>query len=63
MKHALVLLRRTRHEISSVIIEGIQGVGGINVASDYFYKPSDGCYDEYGAVCIADSVQCKGIWP
>ena len=31
------------NEISSVIIEGIQGVGGINVASDVFYKPSADC--------------------
>jgi acetylornithine/N-succinyldiaminopimelate aminotransferase len=45
-------------EISSVIIEGIQGVGGINVASDSFLKKIRSLCDEYGAVYIADSVQC-----
>lgn len=45
-------------EISSVIIEGIQGVGGINVASNSFLKKIRTLCDEYGAVYIADSVQC-----
>lgn len=45
-------------EISSVIIEGIQGVGGINVASESFLKKIRSLCDEYGAVYIADSVQC-----
>ena len=44
--------------ISSVIIEGIQGVGGINVADDSFLKKIRSLCDEYGAVYIADSVQC-----
>ncbi len=45
-------------EISSVIIEGIQGVGGINVADSSFLKKIRTLCDEYGAVYIADSVQC-----
>jgi acetylornithine/N-succinyldiaminopimelate aminotransferase len=45
-------------EISSVIIEGIQGVGGINIATDSFLQLIRQCCDEYGAVYIADSVQC-----
>ncbi len=45
-------------EISSVIIEGIQGVGGINVASESFLKLIRALCDQYGAVYIADSVQC-----
>lgn len=45
-------------EISSVIVEGIQGVGGINVASDDFLKTIRSLCDKYGAVYIADSVQC-----
>ena len=44
--------------ISSVIVEGIQGVGGINVASDSFLQTIRHLCDEYGAVYIADSVQC-----
>lgn len=45
-------------EISSVIVEGIQGVGGINIASDSFLQKIRSLCDEYGAVYIADSVQC-----
>ena len=45
-------------EISSVIIEGIQGVGGINVASESMLKKIRSLCDEYNAVFIADSVQC-----
>jgi acetylornithine/N-succinyldiaminopimelate aminotransferase len=45
-------------EISSVIIEGIQGVGGINVADEGFLKKIRSLCDKYGAVYIADSVQC-----
>lgn len=45
-------------EISSVIIEGIQGVGGINVASESFLKLIRSLCDKHGAVYIADSVQC-----
>ena len=46
------------NEISSVIIEGIQGVGGINVADDSFLRKIRSLCDEYGTVYIADSVQC-----
>ena len=46
------------NEVSSVIIEGIQGVGGINVASGSFLKKIRGLCDEHNAVFIADSVQC-----
>ncbi|MBK1438611.1 aspartate aminotransferase family protein [Parapedobacter sp. ISTM3] len=45
-------------EIASVIIEGIQGVGGIQVASPQFLKKIRALTEEYGAVFIADSVQC-----
>ncbi|WDF53783.1 aspartate aminotransferase family protein [Mucilaginibacter sp. KACC 22063] len=46
------------NEISSVIIEGIQGVGGIQVAPIDFLKKIRTLCDEYNAVFIADSVQC-----
>ena len=46
------------NEISSVIIEGIQGVGGINVASNAFLQKIRSLCDQYNAVYIADSVQC-----
>ena len=45
-------------QVSSVIIEGIQGVGGINTAEDSFLKKIRSLCNEYGAVYIADSVQC-----
>ncbi|MDP1764189.1 MAG: aminotransferase class III-fold pyridoxal phosphate-dependent enzyme [Sediminibacterium sp.] len=45
-------------EISSVIIEGIQGVGGINIANASFLQLIRQLCDENGAVYIADSVQC-----
>jgi len=45
-------------EIAAVIIEGIQGVGGINIADDDFLRLIRSLCDDYGAVYIADSVQC-----
>lgn len=45
------------HEISSVIIEGIQGVAGIRLASDSFLRKIRTLCDQYNAVYIADSVQ------
>src|ERR1700733_3886199 len=46
------------NEISSVIIEGIQGVGGIQVASESFLHKIRSLCDQHNAVFIADSVQC-----
>jgi acetylornithine/N-succinyldiaminopimelate aminotransferase len=46
------------NEISSVIVEGIQGVGGIQVADAAFLQTIRRLCDEYNAVFIADSVQC-----
>jgi acetylornithine/N-succinyldiaminopimelate aminotransferase len=45
-------------EICAVIVEGIQGVGGIRVASKSFLQLIRNLSTEYGAVFIADSVQC-----
>ena len=45
-------------EIAAVIIEGIQGVGGIREASVSFLRLIRSLCDQYGAVYIADSVQC-----
>ncbi|MEH6304427.1 aminotransferase class III-fold pyridoxal phosphate-dependent enzyme [Olivibacter sp. CPCC 100613] len=44
--------------ISSVIIEGIQGVGGIKVASHRFLQKIRRLTEQYNALFIADSVQC-----
>lgn len=48
----------TQFEISAVIIEGIQGVGGINVASESFLQKIRQLCDLYNSVFVADSVQC-----
>jgi len=45
-------------KIAAVIIEGIQGVGGIHIAQDAFLRQIRSLCDQYGAVYIADSVQC-----
>ncbi|RFS13437.1 aspartate aminotransferase family protein [Emticicia sp. C21] len=42
----------------AVIVEGIQGVGGIQVASDEFLKTIRKACDKTGAIFIHDSVQC-----
>ena len=45
-------------EISSVIVESIQGVGGIREASVSFLRLIRSLCDQYNAVFIADEVQC-----
>ncbi|MEO6520306.1 MAG: aminotransferase class III-fold pyridoxal phosphate-dependent enzyme [Mucilaginibacter sp.] len=47
-----------KDQISSVIIEGIQGVGGIQVATESFLRKIRTLCDENNTVFIADSVQC-----
>jgi acetylornithine/N-succinyldiaminopimelate aminotransferase len=49
---------REGNNVAAVIIEGIQGVGGINVAQESFLQSIRSCCDKYGAVFIADSIQC-----
>jgi len=46
------------NEIAAVIVEGIQGVGGIKEASLSFLQKIRSLCDAYNAVYIADSVQC-----
>lgn len=48
----------SENEISSVIIEGIQGVGGIQVAPIPFLQQIRSLCNAHNAVFIADSVQC-----
>lgn len=45
-------------DISSVIIESIQGVGGIQVATDSFLKKIRTLTSQYDTVFIADEIQC-----
>ena len=46
------------NEIAAVIIEGIQGVGGINLSTEPFLQKIRTLCSEYQAVFVADSVQC-----
>lgn len=46
------------NEVAAVITEGIQGVGGINEASISFLQAIRQQCNQYGAIFIADSVQC-----
>jgi len=45
-------------ETAAVIIEAIQGVGGITVATNSFLQQIRSLCTQYGAVFIADEVQC-----
>jgi acetylornithine/N-succinyldiaminopimelate aminotransferase len=45
-------------ETCAVIIEGMQGVGGVNVATEEFQKAIREACDRHGAIYIHDSVQC-----
>ncbi|MFC4263947.1 aspartate aminotransferase family protein [Ferruginibacter yonginensis] len=44
--------------VAAVIVEGIQGVGGINVATASFLQAIRNLCDTYNSIFIADSVQC-----
>lgn len=44
--------------VGSIIVEGIQGVGGIREASPSFLQLIRKLCDEYNTIFIADSVQC-----
>jgi len=45
-------------EVAAVIIEGIQGVGGINLATPSFLQKIRALCTEHKTIFIADSVQC-----
>jgi acetylornithine aminotransferase len=45
------------NEVCAVIVEGIQGVGGINVATESFLQMIRSLCDAHGAIFIADDIQ------
>src|SRR5690348_2811972 len=45
-------------DVAAVIVEGIQGVGGINIATESFLQLIRRLCDQHDAIFIADSVQC-----
>ncbi len=52
------VMKEQGNEIAAVIIEAIQGVGGIRVADSGFLKLIRNLCDVHGTVMIADEVQC-----
>ena len=50
--------KRNGHEVAAVIIESIQGVGGITIATESFIKLIRSLCTQSGALFIADEVQC-----
>ena len=47
----------SRGDVAAVIIEGIQGCGGINLPTDEFLRTLESLCHKYGAVLILDEVQ------
>jgi len=52
------LFKEKGDQIAGVIIESIQGVGGIKVATDDFLKAIRRLCTDHGAMFLADEVQC-----
>jgi acetylornithine aminotransferase len=52
------LFEKRGGEIAAVIVEAIQGVGGIKMATDTFLKTIRSLCDRYGALMVADEIQC-----
>ncbi|WP_242082578.1 aspartate aminotransferase family protein [Aestuariivivens sediminis] len=45
-------------DVCAIIIEGIQGIGGLDEAPTDFYKKLNALCNQYGALYIADEIQC-----
>lgn len=51
------LKKAMNEEVAAVIIEGIQGVGGVRIPTDSFLNKIRTLCDQYGAIMILDEVQ------
>ncbi len=52
------LLKSFRQDdVCAVIVEGVQGVGGLDAPTDYFFKHIAKCCKAYGALLIVDEIQ------
>lgn len=47
----------SKKDVAAVIIEGIQGVGGLNEGSSEFFRSLERLCKEYGAILILDEIQ------
>lgn len=54
---AAVEAELAKGDVAAVIIEGIQGVGGVNIPSVEFWKALRAVCDKYDVVMIADEIQ------
>ena len=54
---AAVEAELAKGDVAAVIIEGIQGVGGVNIPSVEFWKAWRAACDKYDVVMIADEIQ------
>ena len=54
---AAVEAELAKGDVAAVIIEGIQGVGGVNIPSVEFWKALCAACDKYDVVMIADEIQ------
>lgn len=54
---ATVEAELAKGDVAAVIIEGIQGVGGVNIPSVEFWKALRAACDKYDVVMIADEIQ------
>ncbi|WP_242130654.1 aspartate aminotransferase family protein [Aestuariivivens marinum] len=45
-------------DVCAVIVEGIQGIGGLDEATTDFYQKLSALCKQYGALYIADEIQC-----
>lgn len=54
---AAVEVELAKGDVAAVIIEGIQGVGGVNIPSVEFWKALRAACDKYDVVMIADEIQ------
>lgn len=54
---AAVEAELAKGDVAAVIIEGIQGVGGVNIPSVEFWKALRAACDKYDVVMIADEIQ------
>mgnify|MGYP002622079147 CR=1 FL=1 len=58
LNNKVQLLNSLKNEdVAAVIIEGIQGVGGLDSPTNDFLKYVSSCCDQYGALLIVDEVQ------
>ena len=57
LRHKFERLKMVGEDVGAVLLEPIQGEGGVNVPSDHYLRGVRALCDEYGALLILDEVQ------